>query len=208
MMPSGQDSSGREPSGHESSGHESSGRGRGAGGGRIPLPAVVPALAVLALLVGACGFHPRGAVELPPGVSKVYVQAPSALLGEPIAMYLEAGGARQVTDRADADVAVLVTGERQDRRLLAVDPRTGKAREYELSYALTYQLARKDGSAILPPQTVSLVRDYTFDPTAVIAMGEEEALIYAEMRRDAVQQVLRRLRFALRGEGAAGAGQP
>ena len=190
------------------SGPRPPGKGRGAGGNRVPGAAVVSALAVVALLVGACGFHPRGAVELPPGVSKVYVQAPSALLAEPIAMYLEAGGARKVENRADADVAVLVTGERQDRRLRAVDPRTGKAREYELSYALTYQLARKDGSAVLPPQTVSLVRDYTFDPTAVIAMGEEEALIYAEMRRDAVQQVLRRLRFALRGEGAAGAGQP
>lgn len=190
------------------SSHKPSGQGQGAGSGRIPRQAVLPTLAVLALLVGACGFHPRGAVELPPDVSKVYVQAPSALLREPIAMYLEAGGARRVKNRAEADVAVLVTGEKRERRLLAVDPRTGKAREYELSYALTYQLARKDGSAILPPQTVSLVRDYTFDPMAVIAMGEEEALIYAEMRRDAVQQVLRRLRFAPRREGTTGAGQP
>ncbi len=162
---------------------------------------------LLAAALAACGFHPRGAVELPPGVSKVYVRAPSALLGDPVKMYLQAGGAQLVESQTEADVAVLITGESQARRLLAVDPRTGKAREYELAFALTYQLSRRDGSAILPPQTVTLVRDYTFDPTAVIAMGEEEALIYSEMRRDAVQQLLRRLRFVLRGEGAAGADQ-
>lgn len=164
-------------------------------------------MVLLAALLGACGFHPRGAVELPPGVSKFYVKAPSALLADPIEMYLQAGGAQLVASQAEADVAVLITGESQGHRLLAVDPKTGKAREYELSFALTYQLSRKDGSAILPPQTINLVRDYTFDPTAVIAMGEEQTLIYSEMRRDAVQQLLRRLRFVLRGEGATGAGQ-
>ncbi len=184
-----------------------------AGRGPAPLRAALrlgrlAAALVLAGGLAACGFHPRGAVELPPGVSKVYVRAPSALLGDPIKMYLQAGGAQLVESQAEAEVAVLVTGESQGRRLLAVDPKTGKAREYELSYALTYQLSRKDGSAILPPQTISLVRDYTFDPTAVIAMGEEQTLIYSEMRRDAVQQLLRRLRFVLRGEGATGADQP
>lgn len=163
--------------------------------------------ALLAAMLGACGFHPRGAVELPPGVSHIYVKAPSALLADPIRMSLQAGGAQLAESQAEADVAILVTGESQGRRLLAVDPKTGKAREYELSYALSYQIIRQDGSPLLPPQTISLVRDYTFDPTAVIAMGEEQALIYSEMRRDAVQQLLRRLRFVLRGEGASGAGQ-
>ena len=48
----------------------------------------------------------------------------------------------------------------------------------------------------------------TFEPTAVIAKGDEETLIYAEMRRDAVAQILRRLRIALRGEKPADAAQP
>jgi LPS-assembly lipoprotein len=164
-------------------------------------------LAACAFLA-ACGFHPRGAVELPSGLSTVYVQAPNTLIAEPLEMYLQAGGARLAASAAAADVTVVVSNESTSRRLLAVDPRTGKAREFQLAYALTYQANRADGSAMIPPQTVRLTRDYTFDPTAVIAKSEEETLIYSEMRRDAVQQVLRRLRVAVRGESPAHADQP
>ena len=175
----------------------------------MPLAALGGAVAVVAgLTLTACGFHPRGAVELPSGLSTVYVQAPDRLVAEPLEMYLEAGGARLAATPAAADMTLTVSGESTSRRVLAVDPRTGKAREFELAYALTYQASRADGTAMLPPQTVRLIRDYTFEPTAVIAKGDEETLIYAEMRRDAVAQILRRLRIALRGEKPADAAQP
>jgi LPS-assembly lipoprotein len=158
-------------------------------------------------LLAACGFHPRGAVRLPEGLHSVHVQAPSRALADPIELYLQAGGARVTRQPAKADLTLVLSDESLSRRLLAVDPRTGKGREYELAYALTYRAGRPDGSAILPPDTVRLVRQYTFNPTEVIAKGEEEALIYAEMREDAIQHILRRLRFAVERAPASDAGQ-
>ena len=56
------------------------------------------------------------------------------------ALEAEIGKGRQDWDETKRQADEHIDGlEGQDRRLLAVDPRTGKAREYELSYALTYQ---------------------------------------------------------------------
>jgi LPS-assembly lipoprotein len=168
-----------------------------------------PALAAVACLVGlaGCGFQLRGAVELPPAYRAVHVRASDPLVGEPLKLYLEAGGARLAASPAEADLTLAVTREARDRRVTAVDPRTGKPREYELAYALTYEVAGRKGDAILPPETVRLVREYTFEADAVLAKGEEEAVIYADMREDAVQQILRQLRLALGGARPADAGQ-
>jgi LPS-assembly lipoprotein len=163
-------------------------------------------LGVLAALAG-CGFHLRGAVELPPAYRAVHVRASDPLVAEALRLYLEAGGARMVASPAEADLTLAVTREVRDRRVTAVDTQTGKARDYELAYALSYEVTGRGGTAILPPETVRLVRDYTFEPRSVIAKGEEEAVIYADMREDAVQQVLRRLRLALGGTRSADAGQ-
>lgn len=182
--------------------------------GRVPggVPAIRPGLLTALLAAGAllaaCGFHPRGAVRLPEGLESVYVQAPSGALAEPLRLYLEAGGARLARQAAEAELTVVLSDETLARRLLAVDPRTGKAREYELAYAVTYRAGRADGSAILPADTVRLVRQYTFNPTEVIAKGEEEELIYAEMREDAIQHILRRLRLAVERTPVPDAGQP
>jgi outer membrane lipopolysaccharide assembly protein LptE/RlpB len=46
---------------------------------------------------------------------------------------------------------------------------------------------------------VSLVRDFTYDPEAIIGTSREEAVLYVEMRRDAAQQILYRLRAATAG---------
>ena len=177
-------------------------------GGSGVRPTLLTTVIGLGTVVAACGFHPRGAVRLPEGLQSVQVKAQNRAVADPLELYLEAGGARIARGDAKADWTVTLGDEARSRRLVAVDPKTGKGREFELAYALTYQASRPDGSAILPPQTVRLVRQYTFDPTEVIAKGEEEDLIYDEMRQDAIQHILRRLRFAVERLPAADAGQP
>jgi LPS-assembly lipoprotein len=46
------------------------------------------------------------------------------------------------------------------------------------------------------------LRDYTFDPQNVLAKEREEAELKTAMRRDAVQQILRRLSRSLAGSTA------
>jgi len=153
---------------------------------------------VLAVLVSACGFHLRGGRVVPQDLSKVYVSA-SAIVSDELRIFLEEGGAEVVSRRADAEVILDVKQESFDSRVLTVDPDTGKSREFELSYLLRFDLRRADGSVLMKSQSINLVRDHVFDEDEVIGKSREQDVLRDEMRRDAAQQVLRRMQAALGG---------
>jgi len=46
---------------------------------------------------------------------------------------------------------------------------------------------------VLPPQTLTRTRDYSFDETAVLAKEQEQAILAAALARDLAALVLRRL---------------
>lgn len=161
------------------------------------------------VLLTSCGFHLRGTVVLPSQMERtqlVGIEARGAL-AEEITTALENAGARVVT--GDATAQLVVSGEREARRLLSVGS-TGRASEYEITYQFSFELRapaamdETDAGAdpapviLVPQQTVSLNRDYAFDPDSVLGMGEEEALLVREMRVFAVRQMLLRLQAALR----------
>lgn len=149
------------------------------------------------LVLNGCGFHLRGSVLLPADVDTVYLQVANAELAEEIELLLEAGEASIVPTGEDADLTLVVTSERLERRLLAVDPKTGKAREFELTYATSYQVLGKEKQTLMPTQSLFLSRDLVFDPEAVIGSNREEEVIYLEMRRDAARQIMARMQAAL-----------
>ncbi len=148
------------------------------------------------LTQGGCGFHLRGGVILPADVNAIHVQVSNPELAEEINLLLEAGQASIVPTPQDADVTLIVAPERFERRLLAVDAQTGKAREFELNFTTDFQLLSKEGQILVPPQTLSISREMVFDPEAVIGTSREEELIYTEIRRDAARQIMARVQAA------------
>ena len=150
-----------------------------------------------AALISGCGFQLRGADVLPPDLSDLYISAPIQILSE-VEFFLEGSDTRLVDARSDASVVLTIANERYDRRLLSVDPSTGKEREFELSYAVDVNAASKDGTSLLAQQTVVLVRDFVFDRDALLGASREETVLREEMRRDAVIQIMNRLRAATR----------
>jgi LPS-assembly lipoprotein len=149
------------------------------------------------LVLNGCGFHLRGSVLLPADVNTVYLQVANADLAEEIKLLLEAGEASIVPTGEDADLTLIVTPERLERQLLAVDPKTGKAVEFELTYATSYEVLDKERQSLMPTQSLSLSRDLVFDPEAVIGSSREEEVIYMEMRRDAARQIMARMQATL-----------
>ncbi len=97
---------------------------------------------------------------------------------------------------ADADLVLRVLGESFSRRVLAVDPVTGKEREFELNYTLRFDARRGGGEEVLAAQRVSLVRDFVFDRDSLIGVSREQGVLENEMRRGAVEQMMRRLAAA------------
>ena len=156
-------------------------------------------LAAVALgALGACGYQLRGSGGLPEGLSSVYIDSQSSVIANELQLYVEAAGASRASSPTEADATIKVGTERYDRRVLSVDATTGKEREFELSYVVSFSFTRKDGEELVSWQPVRLIRDFEFDADAVIGSSREEDTLREEMRRDAVQQMLRRIQAAVR----------
>ena len=157
-----------------------------------------PRIVLLASMLAAagCGYQLRGAVSLPPGLDAVHVDGPPGI-GAALVQALEGGGSRIASTRDPMGALLQLNDERFDRRVLSVDPDTGKEREFELAYRVTFRLIGGDGEELVSTQTVSLLRDYKFDSDALLGASHEQDTLRAEMRRDAAGQVVRRIEAAL-----------
>jgi LPS-assembly lipoprotein len=149
------------------------------------------AAALCALLAG-CGFKLRGEAALP---FKTIAVTPQSGLGVSVARNITAGTNAKVVDNPkDAEAILQITGETRDKVILSLNSQ-GRVREYTLRYRVTYRVIDGKGSDFVPSSEVLLRRDITFNDQ-VLAKESEEALLYNDMQRDAVAQIIRRLSAA------------
>ncbi|MGE5153807.1 MAG: LPS assembly lipoprotein LptE [Bdellovibrio bacteriovorus] len=180
-------------------GHTAKGGG-GASGPRVwlPCPAWLLLSATLAatLLVG-CGFHLRGAVEIPPELNPLYIQAaPGSPVQRAIEDQLTGSAVKLAAGPGPAKLILRILSETRFSRVAAVDS-SGKVLAYELHYLVHFDAVGKDGKERMPPQTLDLVR--TFDNPDVEVLGKqlEEELIFQDFATDAADRILMRLRAVL-----------
>lgn len=154
------------------------------------------ALIVVAILIATtmagCGFKLRGQAALP--FESIYIDTGGfSLLGAELRRVIRTGSKTRIAEQPDdAEVILRIVGERQEKHVLSLST-AGKVREFELRYRLAYRLLDRAANDIVPPGEIELQRDMTFDDTQVLAKESEEALLYEDMKSDAVQQMLRRL---------------
>lgn len=166
------------------------------GGARFSRRALAAWCWVPLMLLSACGFHLRGAVEFPPAMKETYIDgnANSAVVRD-LRLNLEASGAHVLDSPQAAGATLHILSERFDRRVLSVSSRA-QVSEYELIYNVRFSVTRADGVQLLAPQEVNVVRDYRYDPNQVLGSSSEESLLQQEMQRDVSQLILRRLAYA------------
>lgn len=146
----------------------------------------------LIVSVTACGFKLRGAVDLPADMQKILVVGS---LNSDLVQDLKDSlqySAQVVTNLSEADAVLKIIREESESRTLSVDS-NGKIREAELQYSVTFGLKRPNGDVVLEQDTLLLVRDYINDENDVIGRSNESAVIARDLKRDAAQQILRRL---------------
>ena len=153
-------------------------------------------LALTIVATGGCGYQLRGGVSLPPALDGIHVAGPAGI-GSALTQMLESGGADIRPGSESAKAVLRLSRERFTRRVLSVDPDTGKEREIELAYSVAFRVAGGDGEELMPEQTVSLLRDYVVDAGAVLGKSREEGVLREEMRRDAAGQIARRIATSL-----------
>ena len=149
-------------------------------------------LALALAIAGGCGYQLRGTASLPPELGAVHVTGPRDISAVVVRM-LDGAGVR-IEPAGDSAGTVLHLGdERLDRRVLSVNPDTGKESEFELAYHVTFRVTGAEGEELVPKQTVSLLRDYVFDARAVLGKSREQEVLHAEMRRDAAARIVGRV---------------
>lgn len=164
-----------------------------------PLPWAWLALMVawMGASLSGCGFHLRGAVEIPPGLNPLYIQAaPGSPVRRAIEDQLSGSAVRVAAAPGPAKLILRILGEERFSRVAAVDS-SGKVLAYELHYLVRFDAVGKDGKERMPAQTLDLVR--TFDNPDVEVLGKqlEEELIYQDFATDAADRILMRLRTVL-----------
>ncbi len=145
---------------------------------------------LLLLLLSACGYHLKSAVNLDKAYDKTYIQhAISARLYRPLAVALSNQGLKLVDDAGDATAKILIIKDRLTKQVQSIGA-NNRVQEYRLDYELTFAVQFLYVMAI-PEQTLTLSRDYAFDIGQITGTRAEERILREQMYQDMAQMIVR-----------------
>jgi outer membrane lipopolysaccharide assembly protein LptE/RlpB len=151
-------------------------------------------LCVLLPWFAGCGFHMVGSGPPWPAV----LQRPYVSLKDPYTDFsrefehqLKAVGADIQPVAAGATASIDVSRDNVEQRTLSVSA-SNIPTEYLLIYTVTFSVRGPD-KELLAPQTLTLQQDYSFAENVVLAKEHEADILKAQMARNMVAIVMRRL---------------
>ncbi|MBL4941842.1 MAG: hypothetical protein JKY81_09285 [Colwellia sp.] len=152
---------------------------------------------VLTSVLSACGFHLRGDYLLSDELQTLYVSS-SDVHGELtrlVKQHLSRNQVKVLKVKNNQVPELRIMSDKLDRRTLSVFE-NGQVAEYELIYAVHYQLrfgANNEHEQRKEPQDFrfELYRDYQDDPNFALAKSRELSLLLSEMRKSAADKILR-----------------
>lgn len=153
----------------------------------------------MAFLLSACGYHLRGALELPANMKNIYVEGGSGTLVEQFKQVMKASSTQLASSPKGAGIVIKIYNEDFSRRVLSLSTR-GKSNEFELIYHLDYEFAKADDTLLMERQPVDIRREYYNDQQFMIAKDQEEAGIRNEMYQQAVRSIMNRARVVLEAD--------
>lgn len=148
--------------------------------------------AATCLLLASCGFQLRGQATLP--FESLYVTGPAGLpLTPDIKRAIKASSQTRLSDNPkEAQATLQIISAVNEKHILSLSG-GGRVREFQLRYRVSFRLYDAKSQDLIPTNELFLKRDFSFNDTQVLAKESEEALLYQDMQRDAVQQIMRRL---------------
>src|SRR4029077_4595646 len=155
------------------------------------LPSRAAVAGVIAALLAACGFHLRGQEQMP--FETLYIPGNNPLVVELKRNVAAASKTRLVERPGDAQAVFGFTQELREKVMLSFSA-AGRVSEYQLRYRVGFRVTDPKGAQVyLPTSEIQLTRDISYSDAHVLAKETEEALLYRDMQRDMVQQIMRRL---------------
>lgn len=144
----------------------------------------------------ACGYHLRGAYDLPKGMKSVFLQGGSQTLKEQLLTVLKSSSGQLASSPDQADVIIRITRDTIERRVLSLSER-GRSNEIELAGLLEYEILNKQNKVLVEKTPIDFRREYFNDQQDVIAKDNEEVVIRNEMYQQVVKTIINRGRTAL-----------
>lgn len=154
-------------------------------------------ITALVLLLSSCGYSLRGSDVLSSKFDSVLLNSQQAnsefsrLLRRSLEI-ADVAVTSANSDSVDEQQLVLDIGNEQIiSRPVSVNPRA-RAAQYELRLSVVISL-RRSGEQLISPETLSVERSYFEDIENIAGTQEEVEIISSEMRRELVNQLMRRL---------------
>lgn len=157
-------------------------------------------------LVSACGFHLRQTAALPPGMKKIHLTVASGGQLERQLSRALSNSDVEIVDHAAVDAADLVITSNTFRTDSLTVSGTARVTEYAVRYHVDFYAKAGDGTIIIPPQSVDMSREFSYDATNTIGTASQTEELQRSLIGDMVQSILFRLQAA--GAHPAAAAQP
>ncbi len=154
-----------------------------------------------AALIGCGGWHLRGSGPGSAVGYKVFVKERiGSRVGSALRTELVNRGALVMGIADGSDMVLEVLDERYDRRVLSVDPATGKVREIELALSAEFQVRSGAGELLIPREMVNWQLDYVFDENSVLGTEKQDSIIEADLAAIAATAMVLRMQSVDIGE--------
>lgn len=149
---------------------------------------------ILAAALSGCGFHLRGSGSAQLPYKSMYISLPeTAEVNIWLQRYIRAARTTEITDDAKQAEAVFVQiSDTRNKSILSVNAQ-GTVREYRLQLDYTFRIVNTKGQELVAPNTITLIRDLTYDASNVLAKNQEERVLWRDMTNELVNQIVRRL---------------
>jgi len=147
---------------------------------------------LLCFLLIACGFHLRGLASVP--FESLYVSAPAGhTIGTELERAIKGGSKVLIVDNPqDAEAILEIISPAYTKHIISISG-SGRVREYQLRYRVSYRLTDVKGQELAPVGVVTMSRVMPFGDAQVLAKQAEEKMLSREMQRDAVRQIILRI---------------
>ncbi|MDR2366116.1 MAG: LPS assembly lipoprotein LptE [Zoogloeaceae bacterium] len=149
-------------------------------------------LGCLTLVLAACGFQLRGAMQLPYKSLFIGVSE-SSTLGLALRRQILASQPGLLVEKEKEAEAILRQISFQRERVIAAINANGQVREYQLRLIYGFRLEDSTGAPLTEASNIVLSREVTYDDNQVLSKEQEEEFLWQDMEKDLVQQILRRL---------------
>lgn len=149
---------------------------------------------ILCVLLGACGFHPRGPVTLSQPLQNLYIQTsdPYGELTKNLRLYFKMSGIHLTTTPTDATSILNILSENTSEQLLNISG-TQTTRQYNLILTVSYNVTDNRGNILVDTQTATETRPLTINANQMLSGSNQAVSLYQQMRQAVVYDIVSRL---------------